>query len=146
MNNKSNVSQTLLFPLKFNFSQTDFNILFKLKETLSHLGFIFEKFTKNEIEVSGIHPVFKHDGLDLFFNEMIENEILEYENHSSSVNDHLAKLICFSKSVKINHLMNEKEQILLTNQLFACKDSKFSPDKKKIYVSITEKEINNRFK
>ena len=146
MNNKSNVSQTLLFPVKFNFSQTDFNILFKLKETLSHLGFIFEKFTKNQIEVSGIHPVFKHDALELFFNEMIENEILEFENHSSSVNDHLAKLICFSKSLKINHLMNEKEQILLMNQLFACKDSKFSPDKKKIYVSITEKEINNRFK
>ena len=56
------------------------------------------------------------------------------------------QLICFSKSLKINHLMNEKEQILLMNQLFACKDSKFSPDKKKIYVSITEKEINNRFK
>ena len=146
MNNKTNVSQTLLFPVKFSFSESDFSILIKLKKALSHLGFIFEKFSDNEIEVSGIHPVFKHDGLEGFFNELIENEILNYKEHSSSMNDYLAKLICLSKSINISHLVNEKEQILLLNQLFACKDSKFTPENKKIYIAIEDKEINTKFK
>ena len=146
MNNKTNVSQTLLFPVKFSFSESDFSILIKLKKTLIHLGFIFEKFSNNEIEVSGIHPVFKHDGLDEFFNELIENEILNYKEHSSSMNDYLAKLICLSKSINISHLVNEQEQVLLLNQLFACKDSKFTPENKKIYIAIEDKEINTKFK
>ena len=146
MNNKTNVSQTLLFPVKFSFSESDFSILIKLKKALSHLGFIFEKFSDNEIEVSGIHPVFKHDGLEGFFNELIENEILNYKEHSSSMNDYLAKLICLSKSINISHLVNEQEQILLLNQLFACKDSKFTPENKKIYIAIEDKEINTKFK
>ena len=146
MNNKTNVSQTLLFPVKLSFSESDFSILIKLKKALSHLGFIFEKFSDNEIEVSGIHPVFKHDGLEGFFNELIENEILEYKEHSSSMNDYLAKLICLSKSINISHLVNEQEQILLLNQLFACKDSRFTPENKKIYIAIEDKEINTKFK
>ena len=146
MNNKTNVSQTLLFPVKFSFSESDFSILIKLKKTLIHLGFIFEKFSNNEIEVSGIHPVFKHDELEEFFNELIENEILNYKEHSSSMNDYLAKLICLSKSINIRHLVNEQEQVLLLNQLFACKDSKFTPDNKKIYIAIEDKEINTKFK
>ena len=146
LNNKKNVSQTLLFPVKFSFSESDFSILIKLKKALSHLGFIFEKFLNNEIEVSGIHPVFKHDGLEEFFNELIENEILNYKEHSSSMNDYLAKLICLSKSINISHLVNEQEQILLLNQLFACKDSKFTPENKKIYIAIEDKEINTKFK
>ena len=146
MNNKTNVSQTLLFPVKLSFSESDFSILNKLKKALSHLGFIFEKFSDNEIEVSGIHPVFKHDGLEGFFNELIENEILNYKEHSSSMNDFLAKLICLSKSINISHLVNEQEQILLLNQLFACKDSKFTPENKKIYIAIEDKEINTKFK
>ena len=146
MNNKTNVSQTLLFPVKLSFSESDFSILIKLKKALSHLGFIFENFSDNEIEVSGIHPVFKHDGLEGFFNELIENEILNYKQHSSSMNDYLAKLICLSKSINISHLVNEQEQILLLNQLFACKDSKFTPENKKIYIAIEDKEINTKFK
>ena len=146
MNNKTNVSQTLLFPVKLSFSESDFSILIKLKKALSHLGFIFEKFSDNEIEVSGIHPVFKHDGLEGFFNELIENEILNYKEHSSSMNDYLAKLICLSKSINISHLVNEQEQILLLNQLFACKDSRFTPENKKIYIAIEDKEINTKFK
>ncbi len=146
MNNKTNVSQTLLFPVKLSFSESDFSILIKLKKALSHLGFIFEKFSDNEIEVSGIHPVFKHDGLEGFFNELIENEILNYKEHSSSMNDYLAKLICLSKSINISHLVNEQEQILLLNQLFACKDSRFTPENKKIYIAIEDKEIYTKFK
>ena len=61
-------------------------------------------------------------------------------------NDFLAKLICLSKSINISHLVNEQEQILLLNQLFACKDSKFTPENKKIYIAIEDKEINTKFK
>lgn len=145
MNNKKNVSQTLLFPININLNKTDFEILNKLKDTLSHLGFIFEKFNEKVIEVSGIHPVFNHESIEIFFMELVEKEILDYKDHSSSINDYLAKLICLSQSLNISHLVNEKEQVLLLNQLFACKDTKYTPENKKIFISIEDKEINNKF-
>ena len=145
MNNKKNVSQTLLFPININLNKTDFEILNKLRDTLSHLGFIFEKFNEKVIEVSGIHPVFNHESIEIFFMELVEKEILDYKDHSSSINDYLAKLICLSQSLNISHLVNEKEQVLLLNQLFACKDTKHTPENKKIFISIEDKEINNKF-
>ena len=145
MNNKKNVSQTLLFPININLNKSDFEILNKLRDTLSHLGFIFEKFNEKVIEVSGIHPVFNHESIEIFFMELVEKEILDYEDHSSSINDYLAKLICLSQSLNISHLVNEKEQVLLLNQLFACKDTKYTPENKKIFISIEDKEINNKF-
>ena len=145
MNNKKNVSQTLLFPININLNKSDFEILNKLRDTLSHLGFIFEKFNQKVIEVSGIHPVFNHESIEIFFMELVEKEILDYKDHSSSVNDYLAKLICLSQSLNISHLVNEKEQVLLLNQLFACKDTKYTPENKKIFISIEDKEINNKF-
>ena len=145
MNNKKNVSQTLLFPININLNKSDFEILNKLRDTLSHLGFIFEKFNQKVIEVSGIHPVFNHESIEIFFMELVEKEILDYKDHSSSINDYLAKLICLSQSLNISHLVNEKEQVLLLNQLFACKDTKYTPENKKIFISIEDKEINNKF-
>ena len=145
MNNKKNVSQTLLFPININLNISDFEILNKLRDILSHLGFIFEKFNQKAIEVSGIHPVFNHESIEIFFMELVEKEILDYKDHSSSINDYLAKLICLSQSLNISHLVNEKEQVLLLNQLFACKDTKYTPENKKIFISIDDKEINNKF-
>ena len=116
-----------------------------MKDILSHLGFIFEKFNLNEIEITGVHPVFNCNMVNDFFNELIENDILNYSDHSTSVNDYLAKLICISKSLNLNHLENEKEQTLLLNQLFACKDSMVTPLGKKIYISIEDNDIKKRF-
>ena len=145
MNNKKNVSQTLLFPVVLNLDTSEFKVLKTLRETLQHLGFIFDKFSNNQIEISAIHPVFNHDHIGAFFNEMIENEILEYKKHSSSINDYLAKLICKSESINLKHLYNDKEQVLLLNQLFACKDPKFTPYMKKIFISIENNDILKRF-
>lgn len=145
MNNKKNVSQTLLFPVVLNLDTSEFKVLKTLRETLQHLGFIFDKFSNNQIEISAIHPVFNHDDIGAFFNEMIENEILEYKKHSSSINDYLAKLICKSESINLKHLSNDKEQVLLLNQLFACKDPKFTPYMKKTFISIENNDILKRF-
>ena len=70
INNKKNVSQTLIFPINLSFSNIDFQVLFKLKDILSHLGFIFEKFNANEIEITGVHPVFNCNMVNDFFNEL----------------------------------------------------------------------------
>ena len=145
INNKKNVSQTLIFPIKLTFSNKDFNVLLKLKDILTHLGFIFEKFSSNEIEINGIHPVFNYKMVNRFFNELIENDILNYIDHSTSINDYLAKLICISKSLNLNHLENEKEQAILLNQLFACKESIITPYGKKIYVSFEDNYIKKQF-
>ena len=145
MNNKQNVSQTLIFPVKLELSKVDFDVFMELKDILNHIGFIFEKASPSGIEIIGIHPVFNHNMIDNFFKELIDNKILDYRDHSSSINDHLAKLICMSKSLNLSHLESENEQGILLNQLFACKESMITPNGKKIYVSIEDSDIKKRF-
>ena len=118
----------------------------ELKDILNHIGFIFEKVSTSGIEIIGIHPVFNHNMIDNFFKELIDNKILDYRDHSSSINDHLAKLICMSKSLNLSHLESENEQGILLNQLFACKESMITPNGKKIYVSIEDSDIKKRFR
>ena len=45
----------------------------------------------------------------------------------------------------LNHLENEKEQAILLNQLFACKESIITPYGKKIYVSFEDNYIKKQF-
>ncbi|GIS01240.1 MAG: hypothetical protein CM15mP102_20600 [Flavobacteriales bacterium] len=66
MNNKQNVSQTLIFPVKLELSKVDFDVFMELKDILNHIGFIFEKASPSGIEIIGIHPVFNHNMIDNF--------------------------------------------------------------------------------
>ena len=78
----NNLSQTLIFPLKLDLNSEEIRLLKSLKKSLIHLGFNFNKFNKNEIEVSAIHPVFLEDQIDEIFRELIPVRSVSLSNIS----------------------------------------------------------------
>ena len=79
------------------------------------LNSTLSKFTKFKDAIEYPSKIKVGKGLITVFNPGYplywKNEILNYKEHSSSMNDFLAKLICLSKSINISHLVNEQEQI-----------------------------------
>ena len=141
----NNLSQTLIFPLKLDLNSEEIRLLKSLKKSLIHLGFNFNKFNKNEIEVSAIHPVFLEDQIDEIFRELIDNEISDYKKNSDSLNDYMAKVLSKCSSIKSGIKLENKEQESLVHDLFACKDPNISPFKKMIFKVIPIESINKMF-
>ena len=141
----NNLSQTLIFPLKLDLNFEEIRLLKSLKKSLIHLGFNFNKFNKNEIEVSAIHPVFLEDQIDEIFRELIDNEISDYKKNSDSLNDYMAKVLSKCSSIKSRIKLENKEQESLVHDLFACKDPNISPFKKMIFKVIPIESINKMF-
>jgi len=83
--------------------------------------------------------------LTLFFQELIDSQILEFQKTSHTINDFLAKILSKSSSIKSNIKLEKKVLESLANDLFACKDPNVSPFDKLIFKVISTKEINKMF-
>ena len=64
---------------------------------------------------------------------------------SFSQSDMLAKTLAKTLSVKTGESLDEFSQVKLVNDLFACKETTLSPFNKKVYVTITENDIERKF-
>ena len=144
INNKKNLSQRLLYPIEISFSPSDILIIKSVKNILSHLGFIFSV-QKNNVNIKSIHPIFDFREVESIFNDIIEKNSLDFEELSPSLNDHIAKLLANSKSKKILKLKNKKEQDLLLNKIFNCKEPNLCPQNKKIIFKLSIEKINSKF-
>ena len=136
ISSNNNFSQKLMFPIRLGYNKSELRILRSVKDQLTHLGFSFSVFDSNKLELDGVHPSFDHDLIDLLFEELLENQILNYKKTSSSLNDYLSKLMAKSKSLLKKTKSSKFEQEELINQLFACTESSVCPDKKKIFHTI----------
>jgi len=141
----NNSSQALIFPIKLDFNNEENRILESVKNPLIHLGFKFNKFDQEGIEISGIHPFFSENQIDSFFQELINSEISNFQKTSHTINDFLAKILSKSSSLKSGVQLEKKIQVSLVNDLFACKDPNISPFNKLIFKVISTEEINKIF-
>jgi DNA mismatch repair protein MutL len=141
----NNSSQALIFPIKLDFNNEENRILESVKNPLIHLGFKFNKFDQEGIEISGIHPFFSENQIDSFFQELINSEISNFQKTSHTINDFLAKILSKSSSLKSGVQLEKKIQVSLVNDLFACKDPNISPFNKLIFKVISTEEINKNF-
>ncbi len=146
ISNNNNFSQKLMFPIRLDYNKSELRILSSVKDQLIHLGFSFSVFDINKLELDGVHPSFDHDLIDLLFEELLENQILNYKKTSSSLNDYLSKLMAKSKSLLKKIKSSRLEQEELINQLFACAESSLCPDKKKIFHTIDLDYLKKIFK
>ncbi len=146
ISNNNNFSQKLMFPIRLDYNKSELRILSSVKDQLIHLGFSFSVFDINKLELDGVHPSFDHHLIDLLFEELLENQILNYKKTSSSLNDYLSKLMAKSKSLLKKTKSSKLEQEELINQLFACAESSLCPDKKKIFHTIDLDYLKKIFK
>ena len=141
----NNSSQTLIFPIKIDLNSQEIRLLSDMRKSLVNLGFSFNKFDENQIEVSSIHPVFLENKIQEVFQELIDNEISEFKNNSNSLNDYIAKVLSKCSSIKSGFKLEKLQQESLVNDLFACKESNISPFDKIIFKIVSTDSIKKMF-
>jgi DNA mismatch repair protein MutL len=73
LSNKVNPIQTLLFPIKLDFNSEEIRMLKLIEAPLIHLGFKFNSFEPENIEISGIHPFLNQNNVDELFQDFLKN-------------------------------------------------------------------------
>ncbi|MDP5061394.1 MAG: DNA mismatch repair endonuclease MutL [Maribacter sp.] len=142
---KEAVSQQLLFPLSLSFSPGEINILKEIKENLCTVGFVFGEIAEDGVEISGVPVLVVESEVQMIMEQLISDFQQEIPGDSFSQSDMLAKTLAKTLSVKTGETLDEFSQVKLVNDLFACKESTLSPFNKRVYVTITENDIERKF-
>ncbi len=137
-------TQQSLFPQYLEFNHSDFKILQEIIDDIKSIGFNIDFFGKNSVVVNGIPS-----GLDdINEKEIIEGFIEEIKNNSDIKSENRDLVIkSFSKKAKIinNKVLTQLEMNLIIDRLFACKNSKYSPDGKQNYIELGIDKVENLF-
>ena len=142
---KEAVSQQLLFPLTLSFSPSEIGILNEIKENLCTVGFVFGEVAVDGVEIKGVPVLVAESEVQMIMEQLISDFQQEVPGDSFSQSDMLAKTLAKTLSVKTGETLDEFSQVKLVNDLFACKETTLSPFNKKVYMTITENDIERKF-
>ncbi|MGB5435321.1 MAG: DNA mismatch repair protein MutL, partial [Maribacter sp.] len=139
------ISQQLLFPLQLSFSKTDIDVLKEIKDGLTTVGFLFSKIEGEEVCITGVPPIVSESEVGMVLDQLISDFQMQVIEDSFSQTDILSKTLAKTLAVKTGEVLNNASQMALVNDLFACKESRWSPFNKPVYVTITENDIDKKF-
>ena len=142
---KEAVSQQLLFPLTLSFSPSEISILNEIKENLCTVGFVFGEVAEDGVEIKGVPVLVAESEVQMIMEQLISDFQQEVPGDSFSQSDMLAKTLAKTLSVKTGETLDEFSQVKLVNDLFACKETTLSPFNKKVFMTITENDIERKF-
>jgi DNA mismatch repair protein MutL len=138
-------SQQLLFPLTLFFSTSEIQLLGEMQPTLENTGFIFDTFTADAVQISGLPQAMAESEVSIVLEELINNLQNEIPESSFSQSDTIAKSMAKSLAVKSGTYLTDKEQENLVNSLFACKEPTISPFQKPTFITFTVEDLDKRF-
>ena len=139
------LSQQLLFPISLVFSKTELAVLKEIKASLISLGFAFGLVTQDELQITGIPQLINESEIGVILDQLISDYQMEVSENNFTQSEVLSKALCKSLAVKTGEILDGESQQALVNALFACKETNRSPFNKLIHITITEREIDNKF-
>ncbi|MGB5983127.1 MAG: DNA mismatch repair endonuclease MutL [Nonlabens sp.] len=142
---QNSVSQQLLFPIKLNRSKSEVTILRNLRSDLEQIGFQFKELEDNVIEIEGLPLELKEKDVTAVLDAIISTQETELPDEVFSKQDHLAKAMAHSMSIKSGELMQIQEMDHMINQLFSCEESAVTPSGKKVFIKITGDNLQSKF-
>lgn len=142
---KEAMSQQLLFPLQLHFSVPEIAIIKQVKTDLEHTGFMFSKFNKDTIEITGVPVSIPESEVSIILEQLISDIENEVPDSNFSATDLLAKSMAKSLAIKTGQSLNQQEQEHLVNKLFACKEPNVSPVNKPTFITMTLEELDRKF-
>ncbi|EAP88503.1 DNA mismatch repair endonuclease MutL [Croceibacter atlanticus] len=141
----SAVSQQLLFPIELQFNANELSLLNELKDSLVQTGFVFEGSQEHTLVVSGIPTIINESNIQDLLQRLLSDLEQEVPGNQFSQNDTLAKSMAKSMAVKAGTVLNVEAQQHLLNQLFACKEPSVTPQNRKVFVTLTSNDLDNKF-
>ena len=144
LNSYANTQQNL-FPQYVEFNSSDFQIIKEILDEIRSIGFSIEIFGKNSIVINGIPT-----GLDdINEKEIIESFIEEIKKNNVDLKSEKKDIILksFSKKARITNSKNLslEEMNSIIDRLFACKNTKYSPDGKQNYIELGIEKVEKLF-
>ncbi len=142
---KEALSQQLLFPLILSFSKADVLIIKEIRDSLITLGFAFDRIEDEQVAISGVPLLVPESEVGIVLDQLISDYQLDVQGESFSQSDIVSKTLCKTLAVKTGEQLDNDSQLVLVNDLFACKEPKISPFNKPIYITITGDDIDKKF-
>lgn len=144
LNEGKSVSQSLLFPLEFEFSSSEILSLEPLIPLLNKAGFLLE-IRQNIVSVTGLPFLVKESQVLEILHTILEESLEGIPQEEFSQQEALAKDLARSLSLKAGQSLSLEEQEQLVSDLFSCTETTLSPFGKRIYTSLTLNELEGRF-
>jgi len=141
---KEAVSQQLLFPMELNFNKKEITLLSNINESLSSLGFMLA-IDKDSVKVTGIPSIMTESGIGTVLEALLRDISEGYDTKEYTQAELMAKALSRSLAIKTGQLLEQNSQIALVNDLFGCKEPSLSPFNKKIFITLSANEIDNKF-
>jgi DNA mismatch repair protein MutL len=141
----STSSQQLLFPIKIELNSLQKAFYNEYTSLLTEVGFCLGELKEDHVEVVGIPSVCSENKAVLVFEDLFESLSNEQPENTFSQTDLVAKSMARTLSIKRGKRLETEEQQQLINDLFACKETQFSPYNRQIFVSLTKEELEKKF-
>jgi len=138
-------NQQLLFPLKVNLSKTDISIIKDIQADLQIAGFQVSKILEDAIVLNSIPSTITENDVSNILEEIIDSIKNEIPDTNFSQIDIIAKSLAKSLAIRPGTKLNFKEQEDILNKLFLCKEPNYTPFGKQTYITITLKELEDKF-
>lgn len=142
---KEGVSQQLLFPLELTFNKQELAVLKEIKESLTNIGFAFQSLEEETVKVTGVPMMVPESGIGTVLDRLIADYMEGYSDGSISQAELLAKALSRNLAVRTGDVLDQESQLILVNNLFACKEPNLSPFQKITYTIISEGDIDKKF-
>ena len=137
--------QQLLFPLKINLAKMDLAIIQDIQVDLQSAGFHISKILEDAIVLNAIPATISETEVMGILEELIDRIKNEIPEANFSQIDIIAKSLAKSLAIKTGVKLTQKEQENILNKLFLCKEPNFSPFGKSTYITLTLKELDDKF-
>ena len=138
-------NQQLLFPLKINLSKSDIDIIKNIEADLQSTGFHISKMLDDAIVLDAIPTTLSENEVIQVIEALIDNIKNEIPESNFSQIDIIAKSLAKSLAIKSGIKLTQKEQENILNKLFLCKEPNLSPFGKKTFITLTLKELEEKF-
>ena len=142
---KEGMSQQLLFPLPLHFSTQHMAIIDQIKDDLEHTGFVFNNFSKESFEITGVPISVTESEVSIILEQLISDVENEVPDSNFSATDLLAKSMAKSLAIKTGQSLTRQEQEFMVNKLFACKAPNVSPSNRPTFITMSIDELDRKF-
>ncbi len=137
------LSQSLLFPLEFEYTPSEILALEPMLPELRNTGFMIE-IAGNLVRFTGLPPMIKESQVQGFLYDLLERAIEDIPQEIITQEEMLAKILAKNLAIRAGQTLSGEEQEQLVYDLFTCQEPQLSPFGKKTYTEMTVSELESR--
>ena len=137
------LSQSLLFPLEFEYTPSEILALEPMLPELRNAGFMIE-IAGNLVRFTGLPPMIKESQVQGFLYDLLERATEDIPQEIITQEEMLAKILAKNLAIRAGQTPSGEEQEQLVYDLFTCQEPQLSPFGKKTYTEMTVSELESR--